>query len=724
MTWDALVAAAGLEAHTAGYALSLTEAARTWVDVVRDLTRVADRADTVVVATLISEYAASLHTTYFLTVVNGRMEVIHGLRPCFHVPGGGIRVLGLMKDRIRRGTGLEIPPKLYSLTGQPGAQGTEGFHRVTAMAPELLAVQATFAANAALHVVPALPILDPLHPPVETRAFKTMPLHPKLACLFLPGMPIRAGVNLILALQAAVPVALRPGMDELVAFGRVAATETAVGGVSVLTSSWRVIDHAQSPDVEEWYYALVEREVPRVPVPPPAVAPPAAAPPTTGVTFTAGTTGGIPPDPAHAMVALVESLLVATNRDREPAGGKPYPRHDLEKLFGVTGVGQPWTGLGEQFLPLTYAEIKPYRSKAATARNFLESSFRKRYPVDREIYPFNWSTELVRSVRELDFTGRDDMCNWADREKGLSIFSLAPADEFGDGVAARELMLAYESTIAHHTPADARQMAELQATVATFPSARIPVRSWVDHTTIGLTFLLGETFIALPALGDILRHLRQPSKFIGYSGLSFRALVWQIHRGLRCCFATNATGPLEHVAYLLEMNQPIPTANLPAELHGPAAIISDASSAGSIGTDMSSLSGGGGAEYSRVSDYSRQSGAPPGKRPKAAAPDCVAMFAADIARARQGLGHNRFYVSNLAKGQRAINSLFGDEFLALLPAGQRNPCLRHFITGDCNNPSCSNCHHLVRKPSPDVFKGIQGRVKLACDHLIKHPPKA
>jgi hypothetical protein len=81
---------------------------------------------------------------------------------------------------------------------------------------------------------------------------------------------------------------------------------------------------------------------------------------------------------AATMVAIMETLL--KKKDKEPAYGKAYPLHDLEKVFAITKVVQPWDGLGEQYLPVAYQGLKPYRSSQTAARGYLESHYNKMYP--------------------------------------------------------------------------------------------------------------------------------------------------------------------------------------------------------------------------------------------------------------------------------------------------------------------------------------------------------
>jgi hypothetical protein len=259
-TWETLVNEAGMAERSVGLALAHTHASTPWADVVRGVQQVASRPGDLPTVNLISEYAADLHTTYYLTVVGGKMEVLHALRPCFAVAGGGARVFGLIGDRTVRSTGMEVQPNLYTLAGQPGAQAAEGFARVTMPAPTMPAMQAAFTADEELEIVPPLQA-NILNPPNDVTAFKTMPVHPKIACLFFKGLRIRDGVGLIARIVMAAPPELRPGMEELVAFGRLAGTSDATGN-SALTSTWRIMVTVTNEALDEWYYKLVERELP------------------------------------------------------------------------------------------------------------------------------------------------------------------------------------------------------------------------------------------------------------------------------------------------------------------------------------------------------------------------------------------------------------------------------------------------------------------------------
>jgi hypothetical protein len=708
--WDALVAEAALQEHSIAHALDQNHGASAWVEVARVLEGTAMRAVNVNVPNLITEYASALTTQYFLTVIDRKIEVLHAVRACFAVAGGGARVFGLVGERIVRSTGLEIQPKLYTLAGQTGVQATDGFERVSVAAVTLADMRTAFAADEALDFLQPLPG-DPQNPPNAVSAFKTMPIHPRLACLFMNGVRIRAGVELILRILQAAPPEVQNRMGELAAFGRVAATAK-TDGTSAMASTWRVMTLTSEP-LEQWYYALLEREVPRAPATLPNPPPPATMP---NGPFAGEPAARHQGDQTSALVTIMETFM--KSRDSDKARGKDYPTHDREKLYMLSGMPKPWHGLGEESLSHFFKEFKPFRSSAMRARNFLESHFKTSYPThNRDSYPFTWSSELVRALREMDFGAGDDLCRWADRAKGISFFSIAPSDEFGDGMENRAEMLAYENTVGHHSPADAQRMAALSATMAQIPSNRLGVRAWVDHADIWLSVHFSASCTALEALRDILKYLRNPAKFSQYRVANYRALIWKIHRALRSFFGDGDAAPLEFIAYQLKVDSVITTEGLPSEMRAPTGVIDTASG----GTDVSSLS------QSRTQDRSRKRGVPPGllqqqdaRRQTHTQPVCCAPLQVDVQRARKACEPAYLKGNQLAEGGNGIRALFGAEFCDLVEDGKA-PCLKLFIMGKCEFQDCRNGHKLIRTPSTTVMTGVQARVKAACDKIVQHP---
>jgi hypothetical protein len=272
-------------------------------------------------------------------------------------------------------------------------------------------------------------------------------------------------------------------------------------------------------------------------------------------------------------------------------------------------------------------------------------------------------------------------------------------------------MLAYESTVLNHTPADAKRMATLATARVQIPSDRLRVRSWVDHAEIWITIHFGEQCTLLPALRDLLRYLREPTKFLGYRAATYRALIWTVHRAMRSYFSTADAAPLEFITYLLKVNAPISMDGIPKEV---------------TGTQGGDYSSGAGTRASYTEDTTKR-GAPPGAhhdqeyKRNSKSPDCVKLFAADLDRARAACSPERLRGAQLAKDSAAARTLFGPAFCSLLQGRFTTPCLNYFIRGSCSFRGCANGHMLTSRPSQSVFNGIRSRVKTVCDNIVKDP---
>jgi hypothetical protein len=304
------------------------------------------------------------------------------------------------------------------------------------------------------------------------------------------------------------------------------------------------------------------------------------------------------------------------------------------------------------------------------------------------------------------------MCTWENGFKGISLFGLAPTDGCGDGVSARAEMMAYESTVGNHTPADAKRMAAIAAAQVQIPADRLRVRSWIDHAEIWVTIQFGMDCTLLPALREIAEYLGDTTRFSHYTAVTYRTLIWTIHRAIRAYFHTAKPGSIEFIAYMLGNGMPVPAVGTPSEVQGYQPV--------------GGASGGG----SRVpyTEETRKRGAPPGIHPdqeptrrNQQGPDCLRLFAADIDRARAACSPGALKGAQLARDSTAVRALFGPEFCALLTGHQNTPCLRHFVIGNCTLGNCGHGHNLSTKPSQSVFNGVRTRVKAACDKVVRNP---
>jgi hypothetical protein len=67
---------------------------------------------------------------------------------------------------------------------------------------------------------------------------------------------------------------------------------------------------------------------------------------------------------------------------------------------------------------------------------------------DMTEYGFVWSTQLLKDLKALAFSGDDMSTDYVNRFRGLSIFSLAPISEsnMSDAAALRQTMVQFENT--------------------------------------------------------------------------------------------------------------------------------------------------------------------------------------------------------------------------------------------------------------------------------------
>ena len=101
----------------------------------------------------------------------------------------------------------------------------------------------------------------------------------------------------------------------------------------------------------------------------------------------------------------------------------------------------------------------------------------------------------------------------------------------------------------------------------------------------------------------------------------------------------------------------------------------------------------------------------------AIAPDFVKAWADDVKSvvdAYQGNANGRHFFPSEEK----VETLFGPEFLALMPAGDGSACVSYFLLGRCR-PECTRSHTTRSTPTPQVVAGIRDRMKAHCKQMIR-----
>jgi hypothetical protein len=134
------------------------------------------------------------------------------------------------------------------------------------------------------------------------------------------------------------------------------------------------------------------------------------------------------------------------------AQARHYDWIELDYLFeriGAPKINGSFTGLGTESLPDFLQSLVAVRGDKANTRMFAERYRITHYPIKGvQQYDFIWSTQLIKDLKSLSFSGDDLMASYANRFRGLSIFLLAPLSEvnMAAGNVIRQKMLQFEAT--------------------------------------------------------------------------------------------------------------------------------------------------------------------------------------------------------------------------------------------------------------------------------------
>jgi hypothetical protein len=307
-TWDTLVAEAKIEPHTIAHQLIQETQAVPWEEAMSPFTRflviTKDNAYQPEAGQWL--YADDMAKNYYLTVMDNKWEVVFGYRRCTPLHANGHRLAGLRGDRLLiRGT--VTTPGMYQLQGGMNNQ-SDLFTKNSAPACTTAEIVVAAAAD------PAMNWKDPDVGPA-VHGWPMLPIHPKIAILFLHGRSLMEGFHLGVEILAMFPAERVEERELWEGQLRVGVTRTAAGvDTSVLTRGWTRADPYSSPALTDWYFALL------------AAAGPVAAPSTPGLHHapSSGTPGlhhapssgtpGLVHAPSAVTDATLELLLQMTDR--------------------------------------------------------------------------------------------------------------------------------------------------------------------------------------------------------------------------------------------------------------------------------------------------------------------------------------------------------------------------------------------------------------------------
>ena len=175
-----------------------------------------------------------------------------------------------------------MPPKLHVTHPDKDAnQQYHAFNRAKAMVGTFSTLQILFKNDGSMVLAPlgeALLVVEGKDAeegtgPEATSIWKALPVHPKVAALFMGGIPVQEALYLFKSIYAMVPDAVKTNTEGLMMYGCLATIPLA-DGTSVLDNTLARMDLAELEELEEWYCSIVDLYAPvgitpRAPAPPP-----------------------------------------------------------------------------------------------------------------------------------------------------------------------------------------------------------------------------------------------------------------------------------------------------------------------------------------------------------------------------------------------------------------------------------------------------------------------
>ncbi len=623
---------------------------------------------------------------YLLVVREGRMEVLYGWSVCRPLAVSGNRQAGLMGERRTR-AGIEAQPKVW-LAGTTMAQQDSAFEAVTVRPKSFQAIQGELGADPAPALVEAADV-DGDDPPAEVELRKVLKVHPKLACLFMKGVPVAQAMALVAQVYHAVPADERHGLEPLLTYCRAAVTANAEDPpTSALQGNWTVQAVTDTGTLENWYLDLLSECAPR----------PTSVPIPEG-NRDADTTA------AKALSHLGDSVAGALSRSARHTP-REYSFTEKETIAFFSNYEGPLEGTCDEILPPFWQAFKAERGKHSNCRLFLENQIRESFADGEMQYDFLVTTAMITDLKGLDFVGGDTNITYGLRGKGLSLYSLAPTLGDQDRSGTRAEFMAMEASSERLTATDRMKMNRLVASLcADTPSDRTDLACWVSFTVVFLRLLFTDECPALEPLKKILQALRRPMNWTGYQDEDFRTLAWAIHSGLRLFFLRNGSVALRRVLADIQSRVRPNRDSAPSELmtRRPPSHHTDGKQPGG--------------RKRRGDDL----GVPADTKITKTSYGFTKTLAAETNKGLDALrqANKKVTMKAYANGRDQIRTLFGPEFCGLC---SREPCLAFFIRGKCEFRGCRMGHSLSSEPSDAVVAGILSRLQESTAKILASPP--
>jgi hypothetical protein len=324
---------------------------------------------------VLENYGDSPDFHYFLAVVHGKVDGVYGLKRCLPLHR---RRWACLRGDFTVSHGISLPPEMIRTPGLRSVQHQLFVAGETPLA-ELDASYQTLLAT------PNPTFLTPATNGPNIAAFPLLPVHPKVACLFLGGRDIVEALQIARDLLWQIPARFVRERDILSNFFRAAARQGVADPTkSVLDCNWVHIDPSHSANLNAWFVAvLAQYGGSRSPTSPDA--------PCAGY------------DRNQPIVIHNEIAKPADGESRR-SGSLPYEWRDLVPMFPLVGApvrpDGSYTGLGEESMSPFLRELAAVRGPKANTCSFLENFRRSQLPERAQWYHFVWSAQLMKVLGE------------------------------------------------------------------------------------------------------------------------------------------------------------------------------------------------------------------------------------------------------------------------------------------------------------------------------------
>ena len=694
----------GHHPKSVGAALAAANADVDWVEALKVTAKASEEEEgnAGAIRARVAAFADSLEPKWFLVVMGHRLRVVYGWRVCRPLAEDGKRYACLMGDRNVSSRGHSVEPKLFT-TGEEVGDQYKAFKKGKGVVATMAEIQTALEAGADLAESPGRDGTDPS----EQRAWKALPVHPKIAALFIHHPTIREGIKILIRMCGLVPTAERTWLDSLCYYFRLASTEDpSAAGESLMTTDWVMGNPASSEALEDWYLSLCDlyaiTTTASLPPPPVRYDPPQAA----------AAAAGVPP-----------GVATPVGSEKLPYQ-RVYTQMELGRIYEFCGLEVPMDGdRTAEGLPAFWREFEKVRGKYHSARAHIESWFNHHWPKDAPRYQRFISPALLKNMVTLDFDGEDASLSYAKRNEGFSVFAVYPLADDMDPGSSRAKAKAYEDTMDNHRPGEREEMEGLSECRSAIPATRTEFWKWVQYFAAAVETIFGDDCPLLEYLDRMKELVCDDRMFRRHGGDDWKGYFWKYHIATREYF--RPIGRLDYrlqplIDLLNRMRQGIPVSNqeVPRELlSGPKARQAGGS--------------GGGGSLAPV-ELRQQTPTASGADPPRSGEGSIARKAAtawgrqlgeavkEATEAVEGAGKKWSMKTLYPNG---IGEAFGDMkgLMKANKSGQKDPCPRLFTYGKCKVKKCNQSHIMEREPSGNQSRRFVDWVKGRCGAIKDSP---